>query len=107
MPSWSGSALKKRGIPFVVAGNSNCRQSWLNAVETWFSQLERRSIYRNSFTSVQDLRQEIRRYMRVHNQHLAKPFKWRATADSILAKVKKNQRINRSMLTSGIYQTAH
>ena len=34
MPSWSGSALKKRGssIPFVVAGNSNCRQSaqgWL------------------------------------------------------------------------------
>ena len=63
--------------------------SWLNAVETWFSQLERRSIYRNSFTSVQDLRQEIRRYMRVHNQHLAKPFKWRATADSILAKVKK------------------
>ena len=63
--------------------------SWLNAVETWFSQLERRSIYRNSFTSVQDLRQEIRRYMRVHNQHLAKPFKWRATDDSILAKVKK------------------
>ena len=29
MPSWSGSALKKRGIPFVVAGNSNCRQSLL------------------------------------------------------------------------------
>ena len=28
MPSWSGSALKKRGIPFVVAGNSNCRQSF-------------------------------------------------------------------------------
>ena len=24
--------------------------SWLNAVETWFSQLERRSLYRNSFT---------------------------------------------------------
>ncbi len=30
MPSWSGSALKKRGIPFVVAGNSNCRQSVLD-----------------------------------------------------------------------------
>ncbi len=29
MPSWSGSALKKRGIPFVIAGNSNCRQSYL------------------------------------------------------------------------------
>ena len=31
MPSWSGSALKKRGIPFVVAGNSNCRQSAVSA----------------------------------------------------------------------------
>ena len=27
MPSWSGSALKKWGILFVVVGNSNCRQS--------------------------------------------------------------------------------
>lgn len=63
--------------------------SWLNAVESWFSQLERRSIYRNSFSSVQQLRQEIRRYIRVHNQHLAKPFKWRASADSILVKVEK------------------
>ncbi len=32
MPSWSGSALKKRGIPFVVAGNSNCRQSCLSCL---------------------------------------------------------------------------
>ena len=63
--------------------------SWLNAVESWFSQLERRSIYRNSFTSVAQLRQEIRRYIRVHNQDLAKPFKWRATAHSILTKVEK------------------
>jgi transposase len=36
--------------------------SWLNAVETWFSQLERRAIHRGAFTSVEDLRQEIRRY---------------------------------------------
>ncbi len=66
--------------------------SWLNAVETWFSQLERRSLYRNSFTSVQELRNEIRRYIRVHNQHLAKPFKWRANATSILDKVERVQR---------------
>lgn len=63
--------------------------SWLNAVETWFSQLERRAIYRNSFTSVNDLRQEIRRYIRVHNQQLAKPFQWRASAESILTKVER------------------
>ena len=32
MPSWSGSALKKRGILFVAAGNSNRRQSLLHDV---------------------------------------------------------------------------
>ena len=36
MPSWSGSALKKRGILFVAAGNSNRRQSgpYRNPLET-------------------------------------------------------------------------
>ncbi len=63
--------------------------SWLNAVESWFSQLTQRALQRKSFTGVQQLRQEIRRYVRVHNQHLAKPFQWRVTADSILAKVGK------------------
>ena len=33
--------------------------SWLNAVEGWFSQLERRALYRNAFTSVADLRGTI------------------------------------------------
>ena len=32
--------------------------SWLNAVENWFGQLERRAIYRGVFTSVKDLRDE-------------------------------------------------
>ena len=41
--------------------------SWLNAVESWFSQLERRSIHRGVFTSVQELRQKIKRYIAAHN----------------------------------------
>ena len=41
--------------------------SWLNAVESWLSQLECRSLGRDSFCSVNELRQEIRRYIRVHN----------------------------------------
>jgi transposase len=48
--------------------------SWLNAVECWFSQLERRALYRGVFTSVGDLRRELRRYISVHNKHSAKPF---------------------------------
>lgn len=50
--------------------------SWLNAVEGWFSQLERRSLYRGVFTNVTELRDEIHRYIQVHNRELAKPFNW-------------------------------
>ena len=59
--------------------------SWLNAVESWFSQLERRSLYRGVFTSVQDLRNELKRYIKVHNEESAKPFVWTQTAEKILA----------------------
>ena len=58
--------------------------SWLNAVETWFSQLERRAIHRGIFTSVQELRQAIRRYIEAHNQKNAKPFQWTKSAQAIL-----------------------
>lgn len=63
--------------------------SWLNAVETWFSQLERRAIHRGIFTSVRELRREIRRYIETHNQHTAKPFKWTKAAQAILDAVDK------------------
>ncbi len=61
--------------------------SWLNAVESWFSQLTERAIKRNAFTCVQALRNEIRRYIKVHNQEMAKPFRWTKSAASILDKV--------------------
>lgn len=63
--------------------------SWLNAVETWFSQLERRAIHRGVFTSVSELRQEIRRYIEAHNEHAAKPFKWTKSAQVILDAVER------------------
>lgn len=63
--------------------------SWLNAVEGWFAQLERRSLYRGVFTSVKELKQEINRFIKVHNQELAKPFKWTKTADKIIASVER------------------
>jgi len=61
--------------------------SWLNAVEGWFAQLERRSLYRGVFTSVKELKDEINRFIKVHNKELAKPFKWTKTADKIIASV--------------------
>jgi transposase len=58
--------------------------SWLNAVEGWFGQLERRALYRGAFSSVEALRQELRRYIEVHNRESAKPFIWTKSAESIL-----------------------
>lgn len=58
--------------------------SWLNAVESWFSQLERRSLYRGVFTSVASLRRELRSYIKTHNAECAKPFVWTKPAAGIL-----------------------
>jgi transposase len=63
--------------------------SWLNAVEGWFSQLERRAIHRGVFTSVKDLRNEIHRYIKVHNDETAKPFKWTKSANAIIESVSR------------------
>ncbi len=61
--------------------------SWLNAVEGWFGQLERRALYRGIFTSVDELKTAIRRYIKTHNEKLAKPFRWHKSAESIMTSV--------------------
>ncbi|MHB0934757.1 MAG: IS630 family transposase [Armatimonadota bacterium] len=50
--------------------------SWLNQVELWFSILVRRLLKRGRFSSVEDLRQRILRFIDYFNRTLAKPFKW-------------------------------
>ncbi len=75
--------------------------SWLNAVETWFSKLERRAIYRGVFTSVKALRDEIHRFIRVHNDQCAKPFRWTKSAALIL------DAVNNAKLTDTTNQTGH
>ena len=77
---------KKPRIHFHFTPTSS---SWLNAVEGWFAQLERRALYRGIFTSVQELRDELERYIKVHNRETAKPFKWKKNARSLLAAVER------------------
>lgn len=67
--------------------------SWLNAVEGWFAQLERRALYRGVFSSVKDLKEEINRFIKVHNRELAKPFKWTKTAGKIIAAVERAKKV--------------
>jgi len=67
--------------------------SWINAVEGWFAQLEHRALYRGVFTSVADLKAELNRFVKVHNKHLAKPFKWTKPAKKILAAVDRAKNV--------------
>jgi len=50
--------------------------SWLNQIEIWFSILVRKVIRRGNFTSKDDLRQKINRFIEYFNKTMAKPFKW-------------------------------
>ena len=63
--------------------------SWLNAVESWFSQLERRALHRGVFSSVKELREALHKYIQAHNESHAKPFRWTKSAATILAAVRR------------------
>lgn len=49
--------------------------SWLNQVELWFAKIERDVIARGIFTSRQDLKRKLMRYIRQYNK-TPKPVKW-------------------------------
>jgi hypothetical protein len=50
--------------------------SWLNQVEIWFGILSRKLIKRGNFTSKEDLKLKIIKFIDYFNVVLAKPFKW-------------------------------
>ena len=60
--------------------------SWLNQVERFFSLITDKAIRRGSFNSVKQLVQRIDHFVTAHNAN-CQPFKWTATADSILEKL--------------------
>jgi len=64
--------------------------SWLNLVERWFRELTDKNLRRGSFASVPDLIASIEEFMTAHN-HEPKPFVWTASAESILAKVRRGR----------------
>ncbi len=71
--------LKRKGAPASA--------SWLNTVEGWFGQLERRALHRGVFASVGELKTAIRRSIKIHNEKLAKPFGWYKSTESIMTSV--------------------
>jgi len=72
--------------------------SWLNQVERFFGLITDKAIRRGSFKSVRQLIKRIDQFVQAYNAN-CQPFRWTATADSILAKLER--------LCSRISGTAH
>lgn len=62
--------------------------SWLHQVERWFALISQRAIQRGSDRSVAELIARIERFVD-HYRETCTPFRWTATADSILAKLQR------------------
>jgi transposase len=62
--------------------------SWLNQVERWFRDLTDKNLRRGIFGSVPELIASIEAYLHAHNADPT-PYVWTATAESILAKVRR------------------
>src|SRR5713226_10111889 len=57
--------------------------SWLNQVERWFAELQRRRLDRGVFCSIDELTCALEQWIKFWNDN-AKPFKWTKTADQII-----------------------
>ena len=62
--------------------------SWLNLVERWLRELNQKRLRRSSFGSVHELIAAIKEYLAESNRQ-PKPFNWKASVESILAKVER------------------
>ena len=64
--------------------------SWLNLIERWFGKLTDKAIRRGVFHNVPELITAIEAYLTATNDN-PEPFIWTATADQILAKVRRGR----------------
>ena len=64
--------------------------SWLNLVERWFKELTDKRLRRGIFTSLADLTDAITTWAEHWNEN-PKPFVWKATAQDIIAKVRRGR----------------
>ncbi len=50
--------------------------SWMNQIEIWFGVLNKKLLTRTSFTSVEELQEMIRKFVKQYNELFAHPYKW-------------------------------
>jgi transposase len=60
--------------------------SWINQVERWFAELQRRCLERGVFCSLEDLTAALQEWIKLWNDS-ARPFKWTKTPDEIIDRI--------------------
>ena len=60
--------------------------SWINQVERWFAELNRKKLRRDVDTATKQLETDIRAFIERHNEK-PKPYRWTKSAAEILASV--------------------
>jgi transposase len=60
--------------------------SWINQVERWLAELQRRCLERGVFCSLDELTTALEEWIRIWNQS-ARPFKWTKTPDQIIDRI--------------------
>lgn len=59
--------------------------SWLNQVEIWLGILAQKLLRRGSFSSVDDLTQQVLDFIAYYNRTMAKPFRWTYQGKALVA----------------------
>ena len=49
----------------------------MNQIEIWFGIINRQLLKHGNFTSVEELKDSIGRYIEQYNEYFAHPFKWK------------------------------
>jgi transposase len=60
--------------------------SWINRVERWFAELQRRCLERGTFCSLGELTTALEDWIKIWNEN-ARPFRWTKTADQIIDRI--------------------
>src|SRR5213596_2698102 len=60
--------------------------SWINQVERWFAEIQRRCLDRGVFCSLEELTSALEEWIKLWNES-ARPFRWTKTADQIIDRI--------------------
>jgi hypothetical protein len=72
--------------PRVQLHFTPAHSSWISQVERWFAELQRRSLDRGVFCSLDELTNALENWIQIWNA-TARPFKWTKTADQIIDRI--------------------